>query len=144
MLAAISVLPSRGLSRCSLLLPYCLGVQTLHRRVNTTTFQQTSGYDTKQCEYWKWNVHTNTFVCLMADIRNVQLRMFISDRCPPNGRYSTPYSLDITAGKASSTQRWVLWKFCSVKTNNSPFHLTAGLLKVLMTDLLCLLLLGLH
>ena len=36
------------------------------------------------------------------------------------------------------------WKFCSVKMNNSPFCLMAGLLKVLMTDLLCPLLLGPH
>ena len=55
-----------------------------------------------------------------------------------------PLFLDIMAGKASSAKRQVLWKFCSVKMNNSPFCLTAGLLKVLMTDLLCPLLLGPH
>ena len=50
----------------------------------------------------------------------------------------------IMAGKASSTQRQVLWKFHGVKTNDSPFHLTAGLLKVFTTGRLCPLLRGLH
>ena len=103
------MLPSGGLSRCSLLLPYCLGVLTLHRQVNTTIISTIFQLRDKTMQVLKMECPYKYFIHLMVGIRKVQLwnlNVGIA-RCLPNGRYS-------------SGQWQVLWKFCSEKTSDSP------------------------